>query len=85
MCTPEERDAAREEKKRLMKAVEDYVVARVKAAVEKLKPQHEPDDCPICVWGCRVERRTRDTCKVVHECSQDGRPKPCQKGLFKVK
>jgi len=49
--------------------------------------EHEDNDCNICFWGEERRHTHYENGKVVsvkfaYDCTQDGRPKPCQRGLF---
>lgn len=50
----------------------------------------EGQDCNKCFWGAEVRHRYYEKGALVrteykHECTQGGRPKPCQRGLFMEK
>lgn len=52
----------------------------------KEEVEHESKDCNICFWGCKTNRTHYKDGKpanseIVFTCSQDGRPKPCQRAL----
>lgn len=54
------------------------------------KIEREDIDCNICFWGeerrhTHYENGKPVSFEDVYDCTQDSRPKPCQRGLFMSK
>ncbi len=73
-----------------LKAVDSFTTPDSTSQATGGSVGHEGVDCERCYWGEHWRSKHYENGEVVNisfewVCGQDGRPKPCQRGLFMLK